>query len=65
MIMTSNFVIFNPKQRKPNWSNCEPKICLFDNDKNEYAILESKDYIKYLGILIDNKSHRYCFFKDQ
>ena len=28
-------------------------ICLFDNEKNEYATLESKEYIKYLGILID------------
>ena len=49
-ISKSNFVIFHPKQKKPNY---KPKICLFDNKKNEYATLESKDYIKYLGILID------------
>ena len=49
-ISKSNFVIFHPKQKKPNY---KPKICLFDNEKNEYATLESKEYIKYLGILID------------
>ena len=50
-ISKSNFVIFHPKQNSPNY---EPKICLFDNEKIEYATLESKEYIKYLGILIDN-----------
>ena len=49
-ISKSNFVIFHPKQKKPNY---KPKICLFDNEKNEYTTLESKEYIKYLGILID------------
>ena len=48
-ISKSNFVIFHPKQKKPNY---KPKICLFDNEKNEYATLECKEYIKYLGILI-------------
>ena len=50
-ISKSNFVIFHPKQNNPNY---EPKICLFDHEKIEYATLESKGYIKYLGILIDN-----------
>ena len=36
--------------KKPNY---KPKIRLLDKEKNEYATLESKDYIKYLGILID------------
>ena len=49
-ISKSSFVIFHPKQKKANY---KPKICLFDNEKNEYATLESKEYIKYLGILID------------
>ena len=49
-ISKSNFVNFHPKQKKPNY---KPKICLFDNKKNEYATLESEEYIKYLGILID------------
>ena len=33
--------------------NYKPKTCLFDKEKNDYATLESKEYIKYLGILID------------
>ena len=49
-ISKSNFVIFHPKQNNPNY---KPKICLFDNEKTGYATLESKEYIKYLGILID------------
>ena len=49
-ISKSNFVIFHPKQNNPNY---KPKICLFDYEKTGYATLESKEYIKYLGILID------------
>ena len=49
-ISKSNFVIFHPKQNNPNY---KPKICLFDNEKTGYPTLESKEYIKYLGILID------------
>ena len=54
-ISKSNFIIFHPKRKKPNY---KPKICLFDNEKNEYATLESKEYIKYLGILIDKNLTR-------
>ena len=65
-ISKSNFVIFHPKQKKPNY---KPKICLSDNEKNEYATLESKEYIKYLGILIDKnltrKHHIDTLFKNQ
>ena len=49
-ISKSNFVIFHPKQNNPNY---KPNLCLFDNEKTGYATLESKEYIKYLGILID------------
>ena len=28
-------------------------ICMFDNEQNKYVDLESKVYIKYLGVLID------------
>ena len=31
----------------------QPKICMFDNEQNKYVDLESKVYIKYLGVLID------------
>ena len=49
-ISKSCFVIFHPKQKMPNY---KPNICLFDNEQNEYATLESKEYITYLGILTD------------
>ena len=49
-ISKSNFVIFHPKQKKPNY---KPKICFFDNETNKYANLEFREYITYLGILID------------
>ena len=29
------------------------KICMFDNEQIKYVDLESKVYIKYLGVLID------------
>ena len=44
------FLLKKKSQKKPNY---KPKIRLLDKEKNEYATLESKDYIKYLGILID------------
>ena len=31
----------------------QPKLCMFDNEKSKYVCLESKVYIKYLGVLID------------
>ena len=43
-IKKSNFVVFRPYQ---------PKLYMFDNEKNKYVSLESKVYIKYLGVLID------------
>ena len=50
-IKKSNFVIFHPYQ---------PKLCMFDKEKNKYVCLESKVYIKYLGVLIDqNLSWKY------
>ena len=51
-ISKSNLVIFHPKQKKPK-NYYKPEICLFDNKRNEYVTLESKEYIKYLGILIN------------
>ena len=43
-IKKSNFIVFHPYQAK---------ICMFDNEQNKYVDLESKVYIKYLGVLID------------
>ena len=50
-IKKSNFVIFSPVQRK---STYQPKIMIFDNEQNKNVALECKEFIKYLGILIDS-----------
>ena len=46
----SNFIVFHPYQRQLAY---QPKICMFDNEQNKYVDLESKVYIKYLGVLIN------------
>ena len=46
----SNFVLFHPHQKRASY---HPNISIFDNEKNRFANLESKDYNKYLGALID------------
>ena len=46
----SNFIVFHPYQNQLAY---QPKICMFDNEQNKYVDLESKVYIKYLGVLID------------
>ena len=43
-------IIFCPAQRKLSY---QPKIVIFDNKQNKKVALEHKDYVKYLGILID------------
>ena len=50
-IKKTNFVIFSPAQRKFIY---QPKIMIFDNEQNKNVALECKEFIKYLGILIDN-----------
>ena len=45
------FVIFSPAQRKLTY---QPKIMIFDNEQNKKVALECKEFVKYLGILIDN-----------
>ena len=49
-IKESNFVTFCPVQRKLTY---QPKLVIFDNELNKKMALEHKDYVKYLGILID------------
>ena len=46
----SNFVIFRPYQKRMNF---HVTIKLFD-DENSSILLERKDYVKYLGVLIDS-----------
>ena len=43
-------IIFCPAQRKLSY---QPKIVIFDNKQNKKVALEYKDYVKYLGILIE------------
>ena len=53
----SNFVIFHPYPKRLAY---QPKHCMFDNEKNKYARLESKVEPKYLDVLLDrNLSRRY------
>ena len=47
----TNFVIFRPAQRK---LTNHPKIMIFDNDQNKNVALECKEFVRYLGIIIDN-----------
>jgi len=50
-IKKSNFVIFRPYQKK---IETEPKITIIDIDKGKPVSLECKNYVKYLGMLIDS-----------
>ena len=50
-IKKTNFVIFRPAQRKLTY---HPKIMIFDNDQNKNVALECKEFVRYLGIIIDN-----------
>ena len=52
-INKSNFVIFHPYQKRLAY---QPKLCMFDNEKNKYVRLKSKVDIKYLGIKYQNLS---------
>ena len=63
----SSFVIFRQYQK---WMNFDITIKFFDHDKNFFILLERKDYVKYLEILIDSNltSKQYILFisfKDQ
>ena len=51
-VKKSHFVIFHPYQRKLNYLLVDLKM--FDNDSKTFISLEHKNYVKYLGILIDS-----------
>ena len=56
-IKKSNFVIFRPRQKNMPFI---PRIRILDHVTNSYANLEMKDYVKYLGLMIDsNLSWKY------
>lgn len=50
-IKKTNFVIFRLTQTKLTY---HPKIMVFDNDQNKNVALECKEFVRYLGIIIDN-----------
>ena len=50
-IKKSNFVIFRPRQKK---LTLQPAIKLFDNNSQRLVTLDCKNYVKYLGVLIDD-----------
>ena len=49
-IKKSNYVIFCPSQKK---FNKEISIKMYDNSANGFCSLEHKDFVKFLGIVID------------
>ena len=51
-IKKSNFVIFRPRQKK---INAAVDIKIFDNQQSKLVSLDCKDYVKYLGLIIDSK----------
>ena len=56
-IRKSNFLICHPYQKQ---FASQPKLSMFDDEKNKYVGFESKVYIKYLGVFIDqNLSWKY------
>ena len=56
-IKKSNFVIFRPRQKNLPFI---PRFTISDPVTNTYANLEMKDYVKYLGLMIDsNLSWKY------
>ena len=53
----SNFVIFRPSQKKLNY---QIKLRIYNNASSSDTFLECKDYVKFLGVLIDkNLSWKY------
>ena len=48
----SNFVIFCPYQKKLPFT---PKLYIYDPNTNKHKQLECREFVKYLGVLIDIK----------
>ena len=46
----SNFVVFKPSQKKLSY---QINIRIYNNASNSDTSLECKDYVKFLGVLID------------
>ena len=59
-LQKSNFVLFHPTRRE---RRIIPKLYIFDSQRNGNARLQSKDYIKYLDVLLD-KNLSWKFYID-
>ena len=56
-IKKSNFTIFHTYQKRINY---EVTLMMYDNQSSKFIALEHKEYVKYLGVLIDsNLSWKY------
>ena len=46
----TNYVIFRPYQKKQSY---QVSLKVFDNNTNDFIEIESKEFVKYLGVIID------------
>ena len=62
--ISRNFVIFRPRQKNMPFI---PRIRILDSVTNTYSNLELKDYVEYLGLMIDMilKFGSSCLIKPQ
>ena len=54
-VKKTNYIIFHPYQKHLNY---DVNIKILDNRVNKYFNLERKEYVKYLGVMIDNHLSR-------
>ena len=50
-VKKTNYIIFDPYQKRLNY---DVNIKILDSRVNKYFNLERKEYVKYLGVMIDN-----------
>ena len=50
-VKKTNFVIFHPSQKRLDY---KVNLKIYDNNRKHFICLERKDYVKYLGVLIDS-----------
>ena len=50
-VKKSSFVIFRPRQKRLDY---KVNLNVINNDTNAFTPLECKEYVKYLGVLIDS-----------
>ena len=66
---TKYYVIFRPYKKKQSY---QVSLKVFDNNTNDFIEIESKEFVKYLGVIIDSlndnltwkyHAHRYIAYK--